>query len=76
MTPPPQNKTPVKYLRMLLKQKQAKSAFKNISTKMNFSIYEVMVLSFVTDLLEEQNNVLVSIFKNIQRKIYKIKVEE
>lgn len=40
---------------------------------MNFSIYEVMVLSFVKDLLEEQNNVLVSIFKNIQREIYKEK---
>lgn len=43
---------------------------------MNFSIYEVMVLSFVKDLLEEQNNVLVSIFKNTQREIYKVKMEE
>lgn len=44
---------------------------------MNFSNYEVMLLSFVKDLLGEQNNILVSTFKNLQRKINNtVKVEE
>lgn len=43
---------------------------------MNFNIYEVMFLSFVKDLLGEQNNVLVSTFKTLQRKINRVKVEK